>query len=265
MQEEGKRTAKKMRSELVNLVAGVKEPDEAQRRDIPMSVEVAAAAVKRRRDEADEAAAAEEQASRQSTLSTSTAPKLVVRHSTGPTSAVHISNLTPGVTTKCLTDVFTKYGELIGIHLLGDGAAVVRYHMVDAAQWMWNENHGRRVVDSIMSVTFVEVTAPAAVAALMDESGSAGASTISTTEGRAMPQDSMKDMAPEGSGNGCPATSERAEGNLASHQDGPLSGLADGVPAGPPVARGGTTDATRMAIDFACSHCPPSLLQSFDE
>lgn len=118
------------------------------------------AASKQPCNKGDEAAADKEQAAWLAALAGSTAPELAVFHGLEPIPVVWVSNLTLGVTVCCLTNVFSKYGGLGGIHMVPDGAVMVRYRTVDAAQRMWNKNHGRRVIDSIMSVHFVTMVMP---------------------------------------------------------------------------------------------------------
>lgn len=138
MQQEGRHAAKKTKPELVDLVADAGAPDTSEQREggVPPLVDVATAAAKRPRDKKDDVAADKEEVSRQTTFLSLGAPEILVECAGELTPVVRISNLTPGITAKLFTDVFSKYGGLVGIHLLGGGAAVMQYRLVESAQCM---------------------------------------------------------------------------------------------------------------------------------
>lgn len=159
-----------------------------QQTAISPSIDAAAAAAKRTWDKEDNDAAELEQAARQVVLSKADSLEFLIQHSAEPTLAVRVSNLTPGVTARCLTDVFGKYGELIGAHPIREQATVVQYQTVEAAQAMWNKNHGQRVVDSVMSINFVHLTTPSTGSAPMDDGNATNTLTISTKDGALPPR-----------------------------------------------------------------------------
>lgn len=215
-------------------------PPTSKNDKVPPSVEVAAAAAKRPHDVVNEDAAAVEQASHQGALADARTSDWSFKRANGPTPVVRISNLMPGVTTKLLTNVFSKYGGLVGVHFRPDeGAAIVRFRTVDAAQRMWRENHGRRVVDKHMCVYFVHMATPPAGTALMEDADSADASTISTKEGGLPPRDSTRD----------------------GQQPRPAADDMDDTFKPEAAVR----DKTRAAIDQARSFCDPNRHQRFDE
>lgn len=247
-QEESSWSTKRTKADFVDLTDTLAADESMvhQEEAAPVAINTTAAAAKRPRDMEDDDTAAMEQATRQVTIAESAAPEYNIQPSNAPTPAVWVSNLTPGVTVRCLMDVFSKYGELVGIHPIRDGSTIVQYQTVEVAQDMWDENDGRRIINSIMEETFVHLSAPSVGVAPMEDGDATDASTISTKDGALTPR--------------LPPAESQQDDSIGLDPREQTNGM-EAAPRRPDAA----ADDTRAAIDIARSHCPPEKRLCFKE
>lgn len=124
------------------------------------------------------------------------------------------------------------------------GAAIVRFWTVESAQRMLSENHGRRVVDNIMSIHFAHMTTFLVGLTPMENDDTAGVSTISTMEGLLPPPPMAGTVA-------------RAQSNAAKVRTATQGQAGSSPRLQEPV------DGMRAAINAVQSLCSSSCLQLF--